>query len=106
MTEYPLSYGQRALWFVHQLDRSSSAYNVHIAFRIHSPLDIDALRSAFQAIVDRHAPLRSTFAERDGVPIQRVAEALAVAFFVHDARAVDAVALRRGLVAELQRPVD
>jgi len=44
VTEHPLSYGQQALWFVHQMDRSSTAYNVHIALRIHSPLDIDALR--------------------------------------------------------------
>src|ERR671931_237432 len=106
MIEHPLSYGQRALWFMHQIDRSSSAYNVHIAFRIHSPLYIDALRSAFQAIVDRHAPLRSMFAERDGVPIQRVAEKMDVAFFVHDARALDASALRRRLVQELHRPFD
>ncbi|HYY35222.1 MAG TPA: condensation domain-containing protein, partial [Candidatus Binatia bacterium] len=106
MIEHPLSHGQRALWFMHQMDRSSSAYNVHIAFRIHSPLNIDALRSAFQAIVDRHAPLRSMFAERDGVPIQRVAEKMDVAFFVHDARALDASALRRRLVEELHRPFD
>src|ERR1043166_7878257 len=89
MIEYPLSYGQQALWFVHQLDRSSAAYNIHVAFRIHSPLDIDALRSAFQKIVDRHAPLRSTFVERGGVPFQRVAEKMEVAFSVHDARDLD-----------------
>ena len=106
MIEYPLSYGQRALWFVHQLDRSSAAYNVHIAFRIHSPLDVDALRSAFQTIVDRHAPLRSTFAERNGVPFQRVAERMEVAFSVHDARTLDATALRRRLLEEVHRPFD
>jgi amino acid adenylation domain-containing protein/non-ribosomal peptide synthase protein (TIGR01720 family) len=106
MIEYPLSYGQQALWFVHQLDRSSAAYNVHIAFRIHSPLDIDALRSAFQKIVDRHAPLRSTFAERDGVPFQRVAEKTEVAFSVHDAGALDTTALRRRLLEEVHRPFD
>src|SRR5580765_3598750 len=106
MTEYPLSYGQRALWFVHQLDRSSAAYNVHIALRIHSPLDVDALRSAFQTIVNRHAPLRSTFAERDGVPFQRVAERMEVAFSFHDARAFDASTLRRRLLEELHRPFD
>ncbi len=106
MIEYPLSYGQRALWFVHQLDRSSAAYNVHIAFRIHSPLDVDALRSAFQAIVDRHAPLRSTFAERGGVPFQRVAEKMEIAFSVHDARTLDASTLRRRLLEELHRPFD
>jgi hypothetical protein len=106
MIEYSLSYGQRALWFVHQLDRSSAAYNVHIAFRIHSPLALGALRSAFQKIVDRHAPLRSTFAERDGVPFQRVAEKMEVAFSVHDATALDATALRRRLLEEVHRPFD
>jgi amino acid adenylation domain-containing protein/non-ribosomal peptide synthase protein (TIGR01720 family) len=106
MIEYPLSYGQRALWFVHQLDRSSSAYNVHIAFRIHSPLDVDALRAAFQAIVDRHAPLRSTFAEREGVPFQRAAERMETAFSIHDARDFDAAALHRRLLEEVHRPFD
>jgi amino acid adenylation domain-containing protein/non-ribosomal peptide synthase protein (TIGR01720 family) len=106
MIEYPLSYGQQALWFVHQLDRLSAAYNVHIAFRIHSPLDVGALRSAFQAIVDRHAPLRSTFAEREGIPFQRVAEKIDVAFSVHDARALDTTALRRRLLEEVHRPFD
>lgn len=106
MIEYPLSYGQRALWFVHQLDRSSAAYNVHISFRIHSPLDVDALRSAFQTIVDRHAPLRSTFAERNGIPFQRVAERMDVPFSVHDARTLDATTLRRRLLEEVHRPFD
>jgi amino acid adenylation domain-containing protein/non-ribosomal peptide synthase protein (TIGR01720 family) len=104
--EYPLSYGQRALWFVHQLDRSSAAYNLHIALRIHSLLDVEALRSAFQAIVDRHAPLRSTFAERDGVPFQRVAEKMEVAFSVHDTTTLDAGTLRRRLLEEVHRPFD
>jgi amino acid adenylation domain-containing protein/non-ribosomal peptide synthase protein (TIGR01720 family) len=106
MIEYPLSYGQRALWFVHQLDRSSAAYNLHIALRIHSPLDVEALRSAFQTIVNRHAPLRSTFAERDGVPFQRVADRVEVAFSVHDARTLDAGTLRRRLLEEVHRPFD
>src|SRR6267154_1340293 len=106
MIEYPLSYGQRALWFVHQLDRSSAAYNLHIALRIHSPLDVEALRSAFQSIVDRHAPLRSTFAERDGVPFQRSADRMEAAFSVHDARALDASTLHRRLLEELHRPFD
>src|SRR5437588_414595 len=104
MTEYPLSYGQRALWFVHQLDRSSAAYNVHIAFRIHSPLDVDALRSAFQTIVDRHAPLRSTLVERGGVLFQSVADSMEVAFSVHDARDLDATTLHRRLLEPLDRP--
>src|SRR5262249_45437429 len=71
-----------------------------------SPLDIDRLRSAFQTIVGRHGPLRSTFAETEGIPVQRVADRVEVAFSVHDARALDASALRRRLVEEVHRPFD
>ena len=106
MTEHPLSYGQRALWYVHQMDPSSAAYNVHFAFRIYSPLNVEALRSAFQKIVDRHAPLRSTFAERGGVPFQRIADKMQVAFSVHDARSLDATRLRLRLLEEVHRPFD
>ena len=42
--EHPLSYGQRALWFLHQLAPESAAYNLSFAARVRSALDVDALR--------------------------------------------------------------
>lgn len=106
MIENPLSHGQRALWFVHQMDPSSTAYNVYLALRIISPLDIEALRRSFQAVVDRHAPLRSTFAERDGVPFQRIAPGAEVDFAVHDVQHLSPAAVRERLVREVHRPFD
>ncbi|MBM4090487.1 MAG: amino acid adenylation domain-containing protein, partial [Planctomycetes bacterium] len=70
--ELPLSHGQQALWFLHELDPDSVAYNVVFAVRVRSPLDLRALRNALQALVDRHAALRTTFSERDGQPVQIV----------------------------------
>ena len=44
--EYPLSYGQRALWFIHQLDPDSSAYLIGSTSRIISSVNATALRVA------------------------------------------------------------
>jgi amino acid adenylation domain-containing protein len=69
---HPLSYGQRSLWFLYQLAPGSPAYTITYAGRISGDLDVPALESAAQALVDRHAILRTTYAVRDGQPIQLV----------------------------------
>src|SRR5205085_2455080 len=43
-TEYPLSYGQRGLWFLHNLAPESTAYDIARASRVRGALDVDALR--------------------------------------------------------------
>jgi len=70
--EVSLSYGQQSLWYMHQTAPESAAYNVAFTGRIWSAIDVDALRLAFQGLVDRHQALRSTFVMKDGVPIQRI----------------------------------
>ncbi len=69
---YPLSYGQRSMWFIHKLAPASAAYTVTYAGRISGGLDVPALERAAQALVDRHPMLRTTYAERDGQPVQLV----------------------------------
>ncbi|HEU0190995.1 MAG TPA: amino acid adenylation domain-containing protein [Mycobacterium sp.] len=69
---HPLSYGQRALWFVHRLAPDSAAYTVIYGGRITGELDVAALERAAQALVDRHPMLRTTYAERDGQLVQLV----------------------------------
>ncbi len=69
---YPLSYGQRSMWFIHELAPASAAYTITYAGRISGELDVPALERAAQALVDRHPVLRTTYAERDGQPVQLV----------------------------------
>ncbi|HZA11267.1 non-ribosomal peptide synthetase [Mycobacterium sp.] len=69
---YPLSYGQRSMWFVHKLAPASAAYTITYAGRISGELDVPALERAAQVLVDRHPMLRTTYAERDGQPVQLV----------------------------------
>ena len=103
---FPLSHGQRGLWFLHQMDPHSSAYNVCYPSRIRSPLDLSAFRRAVQKLVDRHPGLRTTFEERDGVLLQRVHEDPPLPFEVVDASDWSEEELRRRLEAEAHRPFD
>uniref|UniRef100_UPI001A9FEEE4 condensation domain-containing protein n=1 Tax=Pseudomonas sp. 79_C TaxID=2813567 RepID=UPI001A9FEEE4 len=69
-----LSYAQRRMWFLWQLDPQGAAYNLPMAVRLNGPLDLAALQHAFDALVARHETLRTTFPGIDGVPYQCVAE--------------------------------
>ncbi|GKS74493.1 hypothetical protein AVME950_06375 [Acidovorax sp. SUPP950] len=70
--DIPLSYAQEQLWFLQCLVPGMTAYNLPRVLKIDGPLDADALERAFQAVLARHAILRTAFIERDGVPWQTV----------------------------------
>jgi amino acid adenylation domain-containing protein len=76
----PVSEGQKALWFIHESDPASSAYNVGVALRIRAAVDPGALRQAFQALTDRHASLRATFSAPEGEPVQQIQPVAPVSF--------------------------
>ncbi|MGH9765367.1 MAG: AMP-binding protein, partial [Blastocatellia bacterium] len=84
--EFPLSYGQRGLWFLHQLAPQNPAYNITRAVRIIGALDIAAFRQAVQILVDRHDSLLATFHDLNGYPVQRVQEGATTWFDIEDAR--------------------
>jgi hypothetical protein len=56
------SFAQERLWFVHQLEPQSAAYNVPRAIRIRGNLDLNDLRRCLNQIVARHDTLRTHFA--------------------------------------------
>ncbi|WP_328345345.1 amino acid adenylation domain-containing protein [Streptomyces violaceus] len=69
----PLSYAQRRLWFIAQLEGSNATYNMPLALRLSGTLDRPALAGALADVSDRHAPLRTVFPQGpDGLPHQRV----------------------------------
>lgn len=105
-TEHSVSCGQQALWLLSQLAPESTAYNVSVAFRISGPVDQGALSRALQLLVDRHPALRTTFATRDGEPIQRVHARVVTDLPVEQARSWTEARLHAAIGAEVQRTFD
>jgi amino acid adenylation domain-containing protein len=70
--EFSATPTQQSLWFIHSMDPASTAYHIPLAFRVRGALDAAALERAFAALVARHEILRTVFADRAGVPVQRV----------------------------------
>ncbi len=72
----PVSFVQERLWFLHQLEPDSHAYNVPAAFRLRGRLDVAALERAFNELVARHEALRTTLQFRDNELSQVIAPTL------------------------------
>ncbi len=104
--ESPLSYGQQALWFLHQLLPEEISFNVAGAVRIIGELDIPALESAFQQLVARHEALRSTFHVMAGEPVQRFHLSMDFHFRVEDTSHLSEAQLHKLLIAEAHRSFD
>ncbi|MEM9008621.1 MAG: condensation domain-containing protein, partial [Cyanobacteria bacterium P01_F01_bin.86] len=68
-----LSFTQERLWFLYQLNANNTAYNIPFAFHLQGHLDIAALEQSFQALLQRHEALRTTFASPAEQPVQAIA---------------------------------
>ncbi|WP_433226976.1 condensation domain-containing protein [Actinomadura formosensis] len=106
----PLSYAQQRIWFFNQLDPTSALYNVVGTARLRGRLDVDALRRAMDEIVRRHEVMRTTYALRDGEPVQVVRAAASLPLEIHDLRGGDPgsrdAAVRAAKTREARRPFD
>jgi amino acid adenylation domain-containing protein len=105
--DLPLSYGQKALWFLQRMAPESAAYHITAAVRVRGTLDAAALRRAFQALVERHPALRTTFHAGSGEPMQRVHARLEPELHEEDAWGAAAPELAARLAREAyHRPFD
>ncbi|MGF7034182.1 amino acid adenylation domain-containing protein [Paenibacillus mucilaginosus] len=67
--EFPLSAGQRALWFLQKLNPAGRAYIISRTLHIRSGLRPELFVRAIDALHQRHPLLRSRVVERDGEPV-------------------------------------
>ncbi len=77
LSDLPLSRSQRRLWFLAQMDPGNPVYNVVVALRLTGKLNRTALEGSLHALVERHESLRTSFYERDGIPLARVSDGTA-----------------------------
>ena len=102
----PLSYGQRALWFLWRLAPDSHAYNQSLALRVGGIFEEAPWKAACQALTVRHAMLRTSFPARAGEPFQRVHAATPVSWRAVNVRGESDVAVRRAIAFAHERPFD
>ncbi|HYX26460.1 MAG TPA: amino acid adenylation domain-containing protein, partial [Thermoanaerobaculia bacterium] len=106
----PLSFAQRRLWFLDQLEPGSAVYNIAGAIDLAGPLDGAALAHALDEIVRRHEALRTSFAVVEGEPVQVAGPPFSLAPAVVDLAALppaarEEAAARLG-AAEARGPFD
>jgi natural product biosynthesis luciferase-like monooxygenase protein len=105
---FALSYPQRRLWFLDQLQPESAVYNVPLGYRIRGPLDVDALEAALAELVRRHEVLRSAIRAEGGEARAVVHLPAPVPLPVEDLRGDPEPRVRAEEIAraEAQRPFD
>lgn len=83
---FPASFAQQRLWFVDQLDPGKAIYNIpyHHQTRWKGKLNVPALEQAIIALVERHEPLRTTFMDNNGEPVQVISPEVATSLPVID----------------------
>ncbi len=73
---FPLSFAQRGLWFLDQLQPNSAFYNIPLALHLSGQINIAALESSINEIIQRHEALRTNFVTAEGQPVQVIASSL------------------------------
>lgn len=102
LADRPLSFAQQHLWFLHQLDPDSPAYNIAMLWRCNGWLDISILKHSLETIAQRHETLRTAFALVADQPVQIVLPSFSLSLPIIDLQAIPAP---EALIQQLARQV-
>lgn len=67
-----LSYGQKRLWMLHQLNPKNAFYNYAEIYKVKGVIDVPVFESSIEKVIKRHDVLRTTFEDSKNGPIQVV----------------------------------
>jgi amino acid adenylation domain-containing protein len=105
-TQLPLSFAQARLWFLYQLEGATGTYNMTGALSLSGSLQVEALKQALGAIIQRHEPLRTSFQPIDGVPVQMIDPKPIWKLSILNLEGQEAAAAEKLAYAEAQTPFD
>ncbi|MCP3467984.1 non-ribosomal peptide synthetase, partial [Bradyrhizobium sp. CCGUVB23] len=82
-----LSFAQQRLWFLAQLDQSSTNYHIPLGWRLKGGLDRSAWQRSLDRVLARHEALRSVFVAPEGKPwVELLPEDAGLPVVEHDLR--------------------
>jgi amino acid adenylation domain-containing protein len=99
---YPLSSAQKRLFFLQQLDVNNTSYNIPLVATTGDRIDRERIEGALQRLIHRHESLRTSFAEVDGMPVQRIHPHVSFKLDCYEAGQAEA----KQLVENYVRPFD
>uniref|UniRef100_UPI0025C6780D condensation domain-containing protein n=1 Tax=Clostridium sp. UBA6640 TaxID=1946370 RepID=UPI0025C6780D len=71
---YDLSYAQKRLWILNQLQPNSPAYNMSECFTLFEEVNANVIQNIFNILIQRHDAFRTRFKDKDGVVVQIIDE--------------------------------
>jgi thioesterase domain-containing protein/acyl carrier protein len=102
---FPCSASQQRCWFIQALNPDSTVLNIALRWEIKGAFSASTIEQAFQTIIERHEILRTRFVEKDGDPIQTVAERHTFRLSVVDLTIIPETAVALGSL-EARKPFD
>jgi amino acid adenylation domain-containing protein len=106
----PLSFAQKRLWYLDELEPGTATYNLPAAIRLSGDLCIDTLRQSLNEIVGRYEILRTRFAVEGEAPVQIVDDIVELSVPVVDISHLTGddvkFELQRRLKDEARKPFD
>ncbi|KAF7781237.1 arthrofactin-type cyclic lipopeptide synthetase C [Pseudoalteromonas rubra] len=106
----PLSFSQRRLWFIDQLQQGSAQYNMPALMTVTGELDLAVAERACQAIIRRHEILRTVVVDGENGARQHIRDEVTFAIAQSDLTTLEASARSAQLEAlieeELNTPFD
>ncbi|WP_038910873.1 non-ribosomal peptide synthetase [Dickeya dadantii] len=92
---YPVSFAQKRMYLLHQLDPKSTAYNLPLALYIEGKIDIERFTVAVKQLTERHECLRSGIYLVEQEIMQSIEQNAALAIHYTDVRDDDIPALMK-----------
>jgi len=71
-TYYPMSSAQKRIYRMQQVDETGIAYNMPQGLKLKGHVDLEAMKSAFVTLLERHEVLRTSFIMLDGREVQKI----------------------------------
>lgn len=100
---YPLSPMQEGMLFHYLLEPDTAAYVEQVGYGLHGDIDVEAFKSAWAQLVERHGILRTVFVhDKVKRPLQAVLKRRPLAFVTHDLTGRSG-AEQEGFIADARR---